>query len=155
MSHSSNSATDIHLGNVPDGIEDPAIYEAFLNVHTAIEALLTAFGDVDTGTNAVVDWLQAYVLARTNVVTITTDTTLTSLNGTVLIDSTSNDVTATLPTAVGIAGTRFVVKHTTAVNLGKVATFGAEEIDSETGDFELYPDEAATFQSNGVGWEII
>ena len=155
MSHTSNSETDIHLSSVPVDIEDPVIYEAFLEVHSALDALLTAFDDINTGTNAVVNWLQAYVTARKNVVTITTDTTLTSLNGTVLIDSTSNDVTAFLPTAIGISGARFVVKHTVAANVGKVATFGAEVIDNSTNDFELYPDEAVTLQSDGAGWRIV
>ena len=155
MSHTSNSHTDIHLPSVPQGIEDPAIYEAFLEVHSALEALLTAFGDVDTGTNAIVDWLEAYVTARKNVVTVTADYTVTSLNGTVRIDSTSNDVTVQLPTAIDISGTRFVVKHTVAANLGKVATFGAESIDNSANDFELYPDESIVLQSDGVGWNII
>ena len=155
MSHTANSATDIHLGNVPVGIEDPVVYEAILNVHSAIEALLTSFDDTETGYAATVNWLEAYVVARTKVVLVTADYTVTVLDGTMLVDTTSGEVTVTLPTAIGISGTRYVIKHTVAVGIAVVAAFGSEEIDSETNDFELYPDESIVLQSDGTGWNVI
>jgi len=34
-----NSLVDIHLGNVPD-VDDPKVYEALLNIHSAIDIIL-------------------------------------------------------------------------------------------------------------------
>ncbi len=157
MTHiaSSNSLTNLNLGNVPEGIEDREVYEAFLNVHTAIEALLTAFDDIDTGYAATVNWLEAYVLARKSIITIFANYTILTTNGTILIDSTSGDVVASLPSAVGVLGTRFVIKHSVAGNLASVLPFGVETIDGETGTFDLYPDESIVVQSDGANWSII
>jgi len=155
--HSYNSNTDLNLGSVPDILdtESPILYRALLDIHTALEILATSFDDVDTGFTVDVTALEAYVAARTNVITVTADYSVTVLNGTILIDSTTGAVTVTLPTAVGISGTRYVVKHIVAGNLGGVSAFGAEEIDGETVDFELFPDESITLQSDGANWRII
>jgi len=157
MTHmaSSNSSTNLNLGNVPAGIEDPAIYEAILNIHTAIEALLTSFDDIDTGVFATVNIIEAYMNARTHVITVSADYTVLTTNGTIIIDASLNTVTVSLPTAVPLLGTRFVIKCASNSYLADVAPFGVETIDGDTGNFELYEDESIVLQSDGANWIII
>jgi len=92
---------------------------------------------------------------RADIETITSDDTLDSNNHTVLLDGTSNTVTATLPTAVGNQGRIYNIKSINATFLTDVATDGSEEIDGDSSNFTLAKDESITIQSDGSNWWII
>lgn len=46
-----NSVLELYLGQVPDGIEDPIVYQELLDLHNAIEAILTHSDGNDTPTH--------------------------------------------------------------------------------------------------------
>jgi len=146
-----DSLIDLNLGSVPD-IEDPEVYQALLDIHNALDILLTAVSDIDSGSLTSVI---AYIAARTNVTLTVADYTLLPTDGTIKIDASVVQVTATLPTAVGITGTRYEIKCIDATFGAFVATFGTEPIDDSSLDFRLYQWENLTVQSDGVGWIVL
>ena len=148
---SSDSFIDLNLGSVPD-IEDAEVYQALLDIHYALEILSTSVSDISSGSLTSVI---AYIAARTNVITTTADYTVLPTDGTIKIDASLAQVTATLPTAVGILGTRYEIKCIDATFGAFVATFGTEPIDDSLIDFRLYQWENLTVQSDGVGWIVL
>ena len=149
-----NSPVSVNIGHVPQ-IDDPQVYEAVLHVHSAIDAILIEQAKITTDYSEIISDLQARVKASLNVRTITADYELLATDGTVKLDASSNMVTATLPSAVGITGTRYVLKCIDDTYRAFVATVGAEEIDGSSADFELYEDESIIVQSDGINWIII
>ena len=43
-----NSILELFLAQVPEGIEDPVVYQALLDLHNALEAVLTFSTENDT-----------------------------------------------------------------------------------------------------------
>lgn len=87
--------------------------------------------------------------------TKTNDYTLDSDDYTILLDGTSNTVTASLPTAAGIEGKIFNLKCTDDTFQCDVDPDGTEEIDGDSANFILSKDEVITIQSDGTNWWII
>lgn len=85
----------------------------------------------------------------------TSNYTLTKLDYTILLDGTSNTVTATLPAASGITGRIYKLKSIDDTNQTDVATNGSETIDGSSTNFILSKDEVITIQSDGSNWWII
>lgn len=84
-----NSGADLSLGHVPETIEDEATYKELLDIHNAIEILLTY-----VETNLAND--RAFILVTGDYTVLTTDRLI-------LVDATAADVTITMyPTADGI-----------------------------------------------------
>ena len=93
-------------------------------------------------------------LSRRSTTTITSDTTLTSGHDVVLVDSSSSNVTVTLPTAVGLNGKQFHIKNIDATNIVTVDGNGSETIDGAlTHNLNLYS--SINIISNGTEWLII
>lgn len=90
-----------------------------------------------------------------NITTITSDTTLTDDHFTVLIDATSNDVTASLPAASGCTRRIYKIKRIdNSAYTADVDGDGTETIDGEL-TRELLQYECITVQSDGSTWHII
>ena len=85
----------------------------------------------------------------------TTNYTLNDEDYTILLDGTSNTVTATLPTAVGITGRIYNIKCIDDTNQCDIDPDGIEEIDSNNANFILTKHETITIQSDGSNWWII
>lgn len=149
-----NSPIPMHIGNTPI-IDDPQVYEAVLHVHSAIDAILIELSDVRPDYSEIIAALQAYTKARTSVKEITANYNLLSTDGTIKIYATSNIVTALLPTAVGIKGTRYVLKCMDETWRAFVSTNDAELIDDLSEDFELFEGESLIVQSDGINWIVI
>ncbi len=81
------------------------------------------------------------------------DYTIAETDYTILLDGTSNTVTATLPTAVGIKGKIYNIKCIDDTNACDVAT--TEEIDGDGANFGLLKDESITIQSDNEKWWIL
>jgi hypothetical protein len=95
------------------------------------------------------------VRVATSIRTITSDDTVLATDSTVLLDGTSNTVTGTLPTAVGITGAEYALKSIDATFTTDVAANGSEEIDGSTSNVSLGLLDAITVQSDGANWWII
>ena len=73
-----------------------------------------------------------------------------------LADASGGDITGTLPTAVGIAGTTYTVKKIDATaNAVVVEGDGTEEIDGALNVSITIPNTSLTFLSDGAGWRLV
>ena len=99
-------------------------------------------------------------MAVDNVTLITSDTVLTAVDRVVLIDSTSNPVTATLPN-VHLAGERHSIKDYGNTGLGYsdinpvYVDPGPDKIDGESGPRLLELNEGLNLLSNGSDWGTV
>ena len=100
-----------------------------------------------------------YLDADNHSYTVTTQTTATltldATHNTVLCDGTSNTVTVTLPTAVGITGKIYNIKAINVDNAVELAADGTEEIDGSTTNISFALMETVTVQSDNANWWII
>jgi hypothetical protein len=87
--------------------------------------------------------------------TITSNTALNSTHSTVLIDTSSGNVTVTLPAASTVTDRIYTIKLIDDTNTGDVATNGSEEIDGDSNNFVLTLHESIQIQSDGSNWWII
>jgi len=87
--------------------------------------------------------------------TIVSNTTVDDTHYTILLDGTSNTVTATLPTAVGRQGRVYILKSINTTFQCDVATAGTEEIDGSSSNRVLVLNDPLRIQSDGVNWRII
>ena len=102
-------------------------------------------------------WDEAYtwVSQNTNIVTITVSTTLDASYHTVLIDSSLNSVTASLPAAASVNAKTYNIKFVDDTNNGEVNPDGVETIDGDAANFGLLLHESITIQSDGSEWWIL
>lgn len=88
-------------------------------------------------------------------VTASTDT-LTSGDLTILYDTTSNNITATLPTAVGRAGQRYILKRISGgSNVVTIATTSSQTIDGATTRKLGAQYQWIEVESDGANWVIV
>lgn len=95
--------------------------------------------------------LEATSESSTNV---TSDYTVKISDSFISVDASSNDITVTMLTAVGISGYQYTIKRadTSATYRVSVAAASGESIDSSA-DYGIGQDEAVTIVSNGATWE--
>ena len=98
--------------------------------------------------------LDARYTRKKTTATKTEDYTITSSDGTIIVDASSNTVTITLPTAVGINGTSYMIKCIDDTFTVTVDTDGAETIDAELTQ-TLNQNDNISIVSDGANWIII
>lgn len=89
------------------------------------------------------------------VVTLATDDSLDPVAATILLDGSSNTVTATLPSAVGRKSLSIAIKCVDATFQCDIATNGSEEVDESSANIVLGLYETKTVQSDGSNWWLI
>jgi hypothetical protein len=146
-----NSNTNLSLGNVPN-VSDPEMYEALLDIHNALEILLTA-SDADYA-----EFLAFLVKYRNNT-PVSADYTVLVTDGTIEIDATAGDIIATLhPVAEGV-GFRYNIKRIDTVTANTVTLLhdGVEYIDGHTAGINISTLSSYTVKTNydKNGWNII
>tara|TARA_R110002167_G_scaffold366375_1_gene595571 strand:+ start:31655 stop:32119 length:465 start_codon:yes stop_codon:yes gene_type:complete len=146
-----NSATSLGLDLTPNDIEDEATYRALLDIHNAIEAILTSS---DSGGEAFL----AYVAKKRSVTEISADYTVATTSGIIRVDASGGSITVTLPPVAAIKGYEFTVKRVDSVTFANKVTIigtGAELIDGHAGGIDLYFLSSCTVKANTSGWDII
>lgn len=143
------NAVDLTLGNVPNDITDPAVYQALLTIHNAIETL--ADGSITIIGGEFLDFITKF---RATIVA-TADYSPTLLDGTILIEASANDVTITLPAANTVPGYRYDIKVINDTNIAAVAPTAGDLLDDDAADFEMILHETITVKSDGTNWWII
>jgi hypothetical protein len=83
------------------------------------------------------------------------DYTMVATDHLILIDSSSNSVTITLPSAIGIKSKIYNIKCIDSTNQSIIIPQGLELIDNLNNNFRIYKDECVSLQSDGSGWWII
>ena len=95
------------------------------------------------------------VAGAQKVTTFTADTTL-AYNAVALIDTSSNDVDLTLPTAAGITGRSYTIKAIDLTNIATVTPNGSETIDGVSGVYTFASlNDSITILSDGTNWLVI
>ena len=144
-----SSSIDIFLNNVPE-VSDPELYQALLEIHSAIEAILAV---VSTGEDEVTPIEELERLKAIKVVNA--NYAMQNADGTVLVSSSLSDITISLPDASANLGVRYRVKVINDTFRSYVRALGLGTIDNETGAFELFLMESLEVQSDGNNWWIV
>lgn len=100
VTYSSN--TELALGQVPT-VDDPVLYEALLDIHNAIEAILTTS---DGGGEEFLVFLDKYRKVKK----VSGNYTVLATDSLVLVDITLGNAIITLPTGGAFAGYQFDIK---------------------------------------------
>jgi len=146
-----NSNTNLALGAVPN-VKDPELYVALLDIHNALEILLTA-SDADYA-----EFLAFLTKYRQNT-PVAADYSILPTDGTIEVDASAGDITITLhPVASGI-GFRYQVKRIDTVTANTVTLLGdgTEYIDGHTAGIKVSTLSSYTVKANydEDGWNII
>lgn len=124
-----DSPTNLSLGNIPQ-VEDEEIYSALLDLHNAIEILLTSSDDGDAT-------FTAYITKQRNVTIVTGDYTVKVTDGLILTDTTAADITITMhPTSEG-PGYEYDIKQIAGDNETLIVGDGGEEVDDDAGGITI------------------
>jgi len=147
-----NSLTDLSLGQIPpEGLDDPAIlYQELLDLHNAIEALLTSSDEGAADFTTFIDKFR-------NNTNISADYTVLITDGTVRVDASAGDVIITLhPVSAGL-GYRYDIKRvdeelsTSVTLLGD----GTEFIDGKLDGIDIDVLDSIAVKAHDTGWDII
>ena len=144
------SNADLSLGQVPVEIEDPILYNELLDIHNAIESLVT-HSDVEDSE------LRDFVLKQRNITDVSGDYTILITDGTIRVDASGGDVIITAhPVASGI-GFRYNVKRVDLVTTSKVTLVGdgTEEIDDRPDGINISTKSSYTIKAHTTGYDII
>jgi hypothetical protein len=138
-----NSETNLSIGHVPNVESFEDVYTELLDIHNALEILLNSS-----------DLLS---IKLRSIRASTADETITTGDGTILIDASANDVTITLPEPSDGNGYHYRVK---CIALGtgftaKVIGPGTVEIDDDVGGVELELYEAIHVQCDNLNYYMV
>lgn len=138
------------LGQVPNGITDPVLYEELLAIHNAIEALITHTDEGDTSTDAYRD-------KRRNLKAVATDYLVLVTDGTILVNATSEDITISLDQVAIQLGYRYEIKRIDTNTAYKVDIVGngTEYIDGHVDGVRLSTKSSYTVKATDTGWVIL
>lgn len=87
--------------------------------------------------------------------TKTANYTLVATDYTVVFDTTSGALTATLPAASGVTGQVYNIKHTVGISAVTIAANGSDTIDGLATYSLTNPYDSVTIQCTGSGWVIL
>ena len=135
-----NSTIDLNLGHIPQ-IDDPAVYQALLDIHNALESLVT--GVVEEG------------LTKNRNVTVTTGPSYKVLvtDGLILTDTTVADVTVTLPgMTTATTGYKYEIKQIAGTNETLIVGDGTDPVDDDITGITIDLLEAISVKNDGVKW---
>lgn len=141
-----DSTTNLSLGNIPQ-VDDEQVYQALLDIHNAIEILLTS-SDGDTSV------FDAYIDKRRKIVVHTADYTITTTDGTILVNANLNPVTITLPPAASGTGFRYKIKAIDVTFPVLLIANGSETIDLATDGWNFNLLDEIPVISDGSNWWI-
>jgi hypothetical protein len=138
-----DSLGNLNLSQVPlvNKSEDEDLYNELLDIHNAIEILMTHTDSNDSGLNR-------------DVKIITEDFIITDTEGTLIAVALTEDVDLLLPSAVNITGKRYNLKCIDDTFSVTVSVQAGEELEEETTPFELFKGEYIEVVSDGANWVV-
>jgi len=146
-----NAGTDLSLGGIPQ-VDDPELYRELLDIHNAIEALLSS------SEGGLLAFLLKY--RGFSASPVLSDYTTLTTDGTIRVDASAGDITITLhPIAEGV-GFHHDIKRiddtpASSANTVTIIGSGAELIDSHAAGVNLSQLSSYTIKTNDTGWDII
>ena len=147
-----NSGTNLSLGGVPT-TNDPDLYIELLDIHNALEILLSGSDDA----NAL---FTAFLAKFRKQVTITVGDSPYSIlptDGTIRVDASGGAVTVVAPLVADGPGFRYDVKRidNTPANAVTLTGSGAELIDSHAAGINISTLSSYTIKAHTTGYDII
>jgi hypothetical protein len=144
-----NSPTNLSLGQVPQ-VDDPEVYRALLDIHNALETLLTGS---DANSTILLEFLNKF----RRITEVTASYLVNKLDGTVLVDASLGAVVITMPPVADILGWRFDIKKLPNGAALAVTLVGAgvELIDGRVGGILISSGSSYTIKATETGWVII
>jgi len=145
------SLADLNLTAVPVGIEDEAVYSELLDIHNAIEILLTH-------SDSVAAEFAAFIAKRRNNTVVTSAEspyTITAEDGTIIIDASLGSITVILPDAVSFPGYSNSIKCIDDTYGAFVTTDGIQTLEGELDPFELFESEYIDVKSDDANWLVV
>lgn len=142
----------LNLGQVPEGITDPILYEALLNIHNALDLLAQAGSGTVEAELDFSDFIASYLAVRV----VETNYNIMAADGLVLANAATQPIVLSLPAASDSLGARFSIKCID--NTFPVTVLGAsagETIDQQTTGISLTLYDSITVKSDGTDWWII
>lgn len=147
-----NSPTDLSIGHIPQGADDnPELYSELLDIHNALEILLTSSDDADAIFAAFIAKFRNFSKPP-----ITSNYTVLITDGLIRVDASAGDIIITMhPIAEGV-GYSYDIKRIDEVPANKVTIIGdgLELIDSHTDGVDLYALSSYNVKANNIGWDI-
>ena len=146
-----NSTTDLSLGNIPQ-VDDPEMYQALLDLHNAIEILLTS------ADGALALFVDKY---RNNTAVAIGDSPYTVLttDGTIEVDASAGDITIFLHPISAGPGYRYQIKRIDTVTTNSVTLLGdgLELVDAHAAGINISTLSSYTVKANEDedGWNIL
>lgn len=141
-----NSFTDLSLGQIPQ-VDDPDLYSALLDIHNAIESLLTSSDDAD-------GIFAAFIAKYRNITEVSDDYTVLATDSLIVVDITAKNIIITLPTGTEVAGYRFEVKAIAdtlpSINNCTIVGEGGAPIDDDVTGITIDALEAVPFKYDFV-----
>lgn len=145
-----DSNTNLSLGQIPQ-VEDPELYRELLDLHNAIENLLTSSDAADA-------IFAAFIAKYRNTTVVDfamSPYTVLVTDGLILTDTTLGDVTVVMhPVADGV-GYQYEIKQ--ELGSGETLIIGdnaAEPVDDDAGGLTIDLYEAVPVKNDGVKWWI-
>lgn len=136
-----NSIIDLNLGQVPQ-VDDEVLYQALLDIHNAIEALVT-------GT----DGSAEYVTKKRNITLAVGDYQVVASDGLIITDTTAGNLTITLPPMVADQkGYEYEIKQVKGSNETLVIGDSGDLVDSDAGGITIDLLEAISVKNDGTEW---
>jgi len=139
-----SSSTDLSIGHLPQGADDnPALYSELLDIHNALEILITSSDDKDD--------------LSTAVITVTENYTIKAGDGTIRVDASAGaNITVTLPPAIS-SGRRYDIKKVAGIPFARVTLVGdgTQLVDGRSEGIRISLKSSYTVKDIGTGWDII
>lgn len=136
-----NSSTDLNLGHVPQ-VDDPILYQALLDIHNAIESLVTGTEASSGGS-----------VRSTVTLTAGPSYLVLASDGIILTDTTAGNITVTLPaTDVSTIGRTYEIKQIKGDNETLVIGDGTDPVDDDVTGITIDLLEAIAVKNDGTKW---
>lgn len=150
-SNTYNSGSDLSLAQVPQ-VDDPEIYDALLDLHNALESLITGNGSSVGNTTAYVTKVRNNTIVNESYIVLETD-------GTILVDATlaTSAIVITLHGVFGLEGFTYNIKRvdTNTAHTVTIVGDGTELIDDRADGIKLSTKSSYTVKATPTGWNII
>lgn len=139
-----DSPTNLNLGQVPTSIDNEELYRDLLDIHNALEILLTSTEGINFSSPP-----------------ITGDYPVQPTDNLIRVDASGGDVIITLPTTASGLGLSYSIKRIDTVTANKVTIVGSEVglvvelIDGRVGGINLSSKSSYTVKAHNDGYDII
>ncbi len=148
-----NSNLDLQLGQVPQEITDPVLYQEFLDLHNAIEQIATQSTETEESAGGSTAFTEKY----RSVIEVIEDYVVQTTDRLVQVNASTGDIVIAMHTVEGYLGYTYDIKRTDTIPANSVVIIGSGEelIDEHESGVKLSTKSCYTLKATEAGWVII